>query len=47
MTISQVYIWASQNVEPKERPYELMTTEPYVMGSHAGYAGAWAPGPGT
>lgn len=45
MTISQVYIWASQNVEPKERPYELMTTEPYVMGSHAGYAGAWASGP--
>ena len=45
MTISQVGIWAGQNHEPSERPYEVITTEPYVMGSHATECGAWASGP--
>ncbi len=45
MTISQVVIWAGENFEPSEGAYEIMTTEPYVMGSHATECGAWASGP--
>jgi adenylylsulfate reductase subunit A len=45
MTIGQAVVWASQNIDPKERPSELITTEPYVMGSHATCSGAWASGP--
>lgn len=45
MTISQAMLWASQNVDPKERWSELVPTEPYIMGSHAVNAGAWVSGP--
>jgi adenylylsulfate reductase subunit A len=45
MTISQAVVWASQNIDPKETPSELITSEPYVMGSHATCSGAWASGP--
>lgn len=45
MTISQAVVWASQNIDPKEKPSELITSEPYVMGSHATCCGAWASGP--
>jgi adenylylsulfate reductase subunit A len=45
MTISQAVVWASQNIDPKEKPSELITSEPYVMGSHATCSGAWASGP--
>ena len=45
MTIGQAVVWASQNIDPKERPSELITSEPYVMGSHATCSGAWASGP--
>ena len=45
MTISQALVWASQNIDPKVAPSELTAAEPYVMGSHATCAGAWASGP--
>ncbi|NTV94064.1 MAG: adenylyl-sulfate reductase subunit alpha [Thiobacillus sp.] len=45
MTVGQAVVWASQNIDPKERPSELTTSEPYVMGSHATCSGAWASGP--
>jgi adenylylsulfate reductase, subunit A len=45
MTIGQAVVWASQNIDPKETPSELITAEPYVMGSHATCSGAWASGP--
>ncbi|HET8609672.1 MAG TPA: adenylyl-sulfate reductase subunit alpha, partial [Burkholderiales bacterium] len=45
MTIGQAVVWASQNIDPKEKPSELVTSEPYVMGSHATCSGAWASGP--
>jgi adenylylsulfate reductase subunit A len=45
MTIGQAVVWASQNIDPREKPSELITTEPYVMGSHATCSGAWASGP--
>ncbi|MGC8515702.1 MAG: adenylyl-sulfate reductase subunit alpha [Thermoplasmata archaeon] len=46
MTVSQAGLWASQNIDPKEKPSELVPTEPYIMGSHAVNAGAWVSGPG-
>ncbi len=46
MTVSQAMVWASQNIDPKEKPSELVPTEPYIMGSHAVNAGAWVSGPG-
>jgi adenylylsulfate reductase subunit A len=46
MTIGQAVTWASQGIEPKNEPSELILSEPYVMGSHAVCAGAWASGPG-
>lgn len=45
MTISQTVVWASQNIDPRQRASELITSEPYVMGSHATCSGAWASGP--
>ncbi len=45
MTIDQAVVWASQNIDPKEKPSELIASEPYVMGSHATCSGAWASGP--
>ena len=45
MTIGQAVVWAAQNIDPKETPSELITSEPYVMGSHATCSGAWASGP--
>ncbi len=45
MTIGQAVVWASQNIDPKQTPSELITAEPYVMGSHATCSGAWASGP--
>ncbi|MDA8095836.1 MAG: adenylyl-sulfate reductase subunit alpha [Betaproteobacteria bacterium] len=45
MTVGQAVLWASQNIDPKERASELITSEPYVMGSHATCSGAWASGP--
>ena len=45
MTIGQAVVWASQNIDPKEKASELITSEPYVMGSHATCSGAWASGP--
>ena len=45
MTIGQAVVWAAQNIDPKETPSELITSEPYIMGSHATCSGAWASGP--
>ncbi|MDH5511982.1 MAG: adenylyl-sulfate reductase subunit alpha [Gammaproteobacteria bacterium] len=45
MTISQCGIWAGENVEPDKKPSEIMPTEPYLLGSHAGCAGIWVSGP--
>ncbi len=45
MTVGQVVVWASQNIDPKYTNPELTTSEPYVMGSHATCSGAWASGP--
>jgi len=49
MTIGQAVLWAAQNIDPKEKPSELITSEPYVMGSHMGShatcSGAWSSGP--
>ena len=45
MTISQCGIWAGENIEPDKQPSEIMPTEPYLLGSHAGCAGIWVSGP--
>ncbi len=45
MTPSQTLLWASMNIDPVERAPELMLSEPYIMGSHAGCAGCWVSGP--
>ena len=45
MTVGQAVVWASQNIDPRENPSELITSEPYVMGSHATCSGAWVSGP--
>lgn len=45
MTVDQAVVWASQNIDPREKPSELIASEPYVMGSHATCSGAWASGP--
>jgi adenylylsulfate reductase subunit A len=36
---------AAANIDYSTQPAELMTTEPYVMGSHATMSGAWSSGP--
>ncbi|MEE8402710.1 MAG: adenylyl-sulfate reductase subunit alpha [Candidatus Hydrothermarchaeaceae archaeon] len=46
MCIGQAGLWAAQNVSPDETPSEIMPTEPYLLGSHAGCAGFWCSGPG-
>lgn len=45
MTIGQCGVWAGENIEPDKQMSELMPTEPYLLGSHAGCAGIWASGP--
>ncbi|MFN7085322.1 MAG: adenylyl-sulfate reductase subunit alpha [Burkholderiales bacterium] len=45
MTIAQCGIWAGENIEPDKQPSEIMPTEPYLLGSHAGCAGIWVSGP--
>lgn len=46
MTIAQAGMWAAQNIEPDKVPSELIPSEPYLLGSHAGCAGFWVSGPG-
>ncbi len=45
MTIGQCGVWAGENIEPDKDVSELMPTEPYLLGSHAGCAGIWVSGP--
>ncbi|MDJ0958306.1 MAG: adenylyl-sulfate reductase subunit alpha [Arenicellales bacterium] len=45
MTISQCGVWAGENIEPDKEMSELVPTEPYLLGSHAGCAGIWVSGP--
>ncbi len=45
MCIGQAGLWAGKNVEPDKTPSEIMPTEPYLLGSHAGCAGFWCSGP--
>ncbi|ADB58313.1 adenylyl-sulfate reductase subunit alpha [Archaeoglobus profundus] len=45
MTVSQALLWAALNIEPEKVPSEIMTAEPYMMGSHSGCAGLWVCGP--
>jgi adenylylsulfate reductase subunit A len=44
MTISGATNWAAHNVDPLEKPMELMTSEPVFIGSHACSVGAWCCG---
>lgn len=46
MCIGQAGLWACRNIEPDKEPSEIMPTEPYLLGSHAGCAGFWCSGPG-
>jgi adenylylsulfate reductase subunit A len=46
MAIGQASLWAASNVEPDKSTSEIMPTEPYLLGSHAGCAGFWVSGPG-
>jgi adenylylsulfate reductase subunit A len=46
MCVGQAGLWASKNIEPDKSPSEIMPTEPYLLGSHAGCAGFWCSGPG-
>ena len=46
MTIAQAGVWAANNIEPNKKPSEIMPSEPYLLGSHAGCAGIWTSGPG-
>jgi len=45
MCIGQAGVWAGQDIEPDLAPSEIMPTEPYLLGSHAGCAGFWCSGP--
>ena len=45
MTIAQAGVWAANNMAPEKVPSELMPSEPYLLGSHAGCAGLWVSGP--
>jgi len=45
MCIGQAGAWAGENIEPQKKNSELMPTEPYLLGSHAGCCGIWASGP--
>ncbi len=46
MTIGQAGMWAANNIEPDKVPSEIIPSEPYFLGSHAGCAGFWVSGPG-
>lgn len=39
MTVGHCGVWAGENIEPDKEMSELMPTEPYLLGSHAGCAG--------
>ncbi len=45
MCIGQAGVWAGNDIEPDLKPSEIMPTEPYLLGSHAGCAGFWTSGP--
>jgi|UniRef100_A0A7C5EP71 adenylylsulfate reductase subunit A len=45
MSISAASLWASMNIEPDKKPSEILPSEPYLLGSHAGCAGLWVSGP--
>ncbi len=45
MCIGQAGVWAGNDIEPDKTPSEVMPTEPYLLGSHAGCAGIWVSGP--
>jgi adenylylsulfate reductase subunit A len=45
MCIGQAGVWAGNDIEPDQSPSEIMPTEPYLLGSHAGCAGFWCSGP--
>jgi len=45
MCIGQAGVWAGMDIEPDKAPSEIMPTEPYLLGSHAGCAGFWVSGP--
>ena len=45
MTVSQAILWAGHNIQPEEKPSEIMACEPYFIGSHSGGSGAWVSGP--
>jgi len=45
MSISAACLWASFNMEPDKVPSEILPSEPYLLGSHAGCAGLWVSGP--
>jgi adenylylsulfate reductase subunit A len=45
MSIGQCGIWAGENIEPEKRNSELIPSEPYLLGSHAGCCGIWVSGP--
>jgi adenylylsulfate reductase subunit A len=46
MAIGQASLWAATDTQPEKSPSEIMPTEPYLLGSHAGCAGFWVSGPG-
>ena len=46
MAIGQASLWAATNIQPDKSPSEIMPSEPYLLGSHAGCAGFWVSGPG-
>ncbi|RZD18817.1 MAG: adenylyl-sulfate reductase subunit alpha [Candidatus Acididesulfobacter diazotrophicus] len=45
MTVAQAGLWAAMDIDPKETNSEVMPTEPYLLGSHAGACGMWVSGP--
>lgn len=45
MSISAASLWAAMNIEPDKKPSEIIPSEPYLLGSHAGCAGLWVSGP--
>jgi len=45
MTPSQALLWAARDLNPAASPSEIVLTEPYLVGSHAGASGAWVSGP--
>jgi adenylylsulfate reductase subunit A len=45
MTVAQAGLWAAMDIDPQETNSEVMPTEPYFLGSHAGACGMWVSGP--